>query len=137
MTELTVLLENTFSDNYNIVNPGSVVGGLVGYILYILALWPVFKKAGYPGWGAIVPIYNTYVLVKIAGHHGAWVLLYLIPIVNIVVSIIVAIGIGKAFGKGGAFSFFLLWLFALIGYFIVGYGDSRYVGPGGRPELSR
>lgn len=129
-----VFTENAFSDNYDIINPGNAIGGLVGYILYVLALWPVFKKAGFPGWGALIPIYNTYVLVKISGHHGAWVLLYLIPIVNIVISIIVAIGVGKAFEKGGAFSFFLLWLFSLIGYFIVGYGESRYIGPGGRAQ---
>ncbi|KAB1638598.1 hypothetical protein F8O03_06825 [Pseudoclavibacter terrae] len=104
----------------------------MGWILLIAALWPVFRKAGYPGWGAIIPIYNIYILVKIAGYHGATVLLYLIPLVNVVFSIFVAMRIGKAFGRGGLFSFFLLWLFSLIGYFIVGYGSSQYRGPGGR-----
>ncbi|WP_223694295.1 DUF5684 domain-containing protein [Leifsonia poae] len=114
----------------------SFVGGLIGYILVVLALWPVFRKAGKPGWGSLIPIYNTYLLVKIAGYHGALVILYFIPIVNIVVAIIVAFGVGRAFGRGGAFSFFLLWLLAIIGYFIVGYGNSRYVGPGGRREAT-
>lgn len=112
----------------------SVIGGLIGYILVVIALWPVFTKAGKPGWGALIPIYNTYLLVKIGGFHGALVILYFIPIVNIVVAIIVALGVGRAFGKGAAFSIFLLWLFAIIGYFIVGYGSSQYVGPGGRRE---
>ncbi|MFF1574324.1 DUF5684 domain-containing protein [Leifsonia sp. NPDC058292] len=112
----------------------SIIGGLIGYILLVLALWPVFRKAGKPGWGALIPIYNAYLLVKIAGYHGALVILYFIPIVNIVVAIIVAFGVGRAFGKGGAFSFFLLWLLAIIGYFIIGYGSSQYVGPGGRRE---
>ena len=57
---------------------------------------------------------------------GWFVLLYLIPIVNIVMSIIVAIKLGKNFGKGGAFSFFLLWLFSFIGYFIIGFGSAQY-----------
>ncbi len=112
---------------------GGLIGGLVGYILTVIALWPVFTKAGKPGWGAIIPIYNTYLLIKIAGHHGATILLYLIPIVNIVWGIIIAVGVGRAFGKGGAFSFFLLWLLSIIGYFIVGYGSSTYIGPGGKP----
>jgi hypothetical protein len=122
----------TQTTNYS----GSGVGGIVGYVLFVIAVWPVFRKAGYPGWGAIIPIYNAYVLVKIAGLHGATVLLYLIPIVNLVFSIIVAIRVGAAFGKGGAFSFFLLWLFSIIGYLIVGYGSARYVGPGGTSAAS-
>jgi len=112
----------------------SLTGGFIGYVLVVLALWPVFTKAGKPGWGALIPIYNAYLLVKIAGYHGVLVLLYFIPIVNIVVAIIVAFGVGRAFGKGGAFSFFLLWLLAIIGYFIVGYGSSQYVGAGGKRE---
>lgn len=112
----------------------SIIGGLIGYILVVIALWPVFTKAGKPGWGALIPIYNTYLLVKIGGFHGALVILYFIPIVNIIVAIIVALGVGRAFQKGAAFSIFLLWLFAIIGYFIIGYGSSQYVGPGGRRE---
>jgi hypothetical protein len=112
------------------------IGGLFGYLIVVIALWPVFRKAGFPGWGALIPIYNTYVLVKIAGFHGATVLLFLIPVVNVVWGIVVAIRVGAAFGKGGAFSFFLLWLFSIIGYFIVGYGSARYIGPGGVPAAA-
>lgn len=120
-----------------IFDAANLIWGLVIWALYVVALWPVFRKAGYPGWGAIIPIYNIYVLVKIGGFHGALTILFFVPIANIVMSILVAFGIGKAFGKGGAFSFFLLWLFAIIGYFIVGYGSARYIGPGGDPSRAR
>jgi hypothetical protein len=114
-------------------NPtASIIGGLIGYILMVVALWPVFTKAGWPGWAAIIPIYNTYVLVKIAGYHGALVILFFIPIANIVMAIIVALGIGRAFGKSGAFSFWLLWVLSIIGYLIIGYGSATYTAPGGR-----
>jgi hypothetical protein len=109
----------------------SIIGGIIGYAIMVVALWPVLTKAGRPGWGAIIPIYNVYLLVKIAGYHGALTILFYIPIANIIVGIIVALVLGRAFGKGGAFSFFLLWLLAIIGYFIVGYGSSTYVGDGG------
>lgn len=99
-----------------------------------MALWPVFTKAGRPGWGAIIPIYNTYLLTKIAGYHGATVLLFLIPFVNVVWAIVIAVGVGRAFGKGALFSIVLLWLLALIGYLVVGYGSSRYIGDGGDPS---
>lgn len=115
---------------------GAWIGSIVAYIIWAIALWLVFAKTEHPGWAALIPIYNTYVLVKIAGFHGATVLLYFIPLVNIVFSIIVAFRVGSAFGKGGAFSFFLLWLFSLIGYLIVGLGSAKYIGPGGRATAS-
>ena len=79
-----------------------------------------------PGILAIIPIVNMFILVKIAG-YSAWLgLLYFIPIANVVLAIIVAIKVGERFGKGGAFSFFLLFLFPFIGYLILGFGDARY-----------
>ena len=125
---ITALTDN--SVDYSGSSTGGGFGGLIGYLLFtIIALRPVFAKAGYNGWSALIPIYNYYVLVKIAGFHGATVLLYIIPIVNIVFSIVVAVKVGAAFGKGGGFSFFLLWLLAFIGYCIVGYGAATYQGP--------
>lgn len=103
--------------------------GLIWYVLVAVALWRVFSKAGYPGILAIIPIVNIFILVKVAG-YSAWLgLLYLIPIVNLVFSIIVAVRVGKGFGKGGGWSFFLLWLFAFIGYFILGFGKATYSKP--------
>jgi len=121
---------------YSVGPVAGTVSSLIGYVILVIALWPVFVKAGFPGWGAIIPIYNTYVLVKIAGFHGATILLFLIPIVNLIFGIVVAIKVGAAFGKGGAFSFFLLWLFSIIGYLIVGYGSAKYIGPGGVPKAA-
>ena len=82
-----------------------------------------------------MPIVNLYILVKIAGYHGALVLLYLIPVVGLVVGILVALKVGRAFGRSGAFSFFLLWLLSPIGYLIIGYGRSTFIGVGGQPGV--
>lgn len=107
----------------------SGVISLVFYILLAIALWKVFSKAGYPGILAIIPIVNVFILVKVAG-WSAWLgLLYLIPIVNVVFGIMVAFRVGKAFGKGGVFSFFLLFLISWIGYMIIGFGSARYTRP--------
>ena len=104
----------------------SSIIGLVIYVIVVVALWRVFTKAGWPGILAIIPIVNMFILVKIAG-YSAWLgLLYFIPIANLVLAIIVAIKVGERFGKGGAFSFFLLFLFPFIGYLILGFGDARY-----------
>jgi hypothetical protein len=127
---ITALTDNGVSFDYSANAPESSVGSLIGYLLFtIIALRPVFAKAGYNGWSALIPIYNIYVLVKIAGFHGATVLLYIIPIVNLIFGIVVAVRVGKNFGKGGGFSFFLLWLLSFIGYCIIGYGSATYQGP--------
>lgn len=102
------------------------VFGIVWYIVIAIALWRVFSKAGYPGVLAIIPIVNVFVLVKVAGYSAWMTLLYLVPIANIVFSIFVAVRLGQRFGKGGAFSFFLLWLFSAIGYLILGFGGAQY-----------
>lgn len=33
----------------------------------IVATWKLYKKAGEPGWAAIVPFYNSYIMYKISG----------------------------------------------------------------------
>lgn len=107
----------------------STTYGVIGFILYVITViapWKVFTKAGHAGWLAIIPIVNLFVLTKIAGFSYWLGLLYLIPFVNIVLHIIVALRVGKGFGKGAGFSIFLLWLFSFIGYLILGFGSDTY-----------
>lgn len=54
-------------------------------ILYTIGLWKLFKKAGKNGWEAIIPFYNTYVLIQIAGLNWWY---FLIAISGSVVSLI-------------------------------------------------
>lgn len=104
----------------------SVLLSIIYYLVYAITMWKVFAKAGYPGILALIPIVNWIVLVKIAGMSGWLALLYLIPIVGWIFSLVVAIKEGANFGKGGAFSFFLLWIFPFIGHLIIGFGSARY-----------
>lgn len=96
-------------------------------VLLIAGFWRVFTKAGQPGWAAIIPIYNVYILLKIAGRPAWWLLLFLIPIVSLVIAIIVAIDVAKAFGKGTGFGIGLA-LLGPIFYSILGFGDATYQG---------
>jgi hypothetical protein len=97
-------------------------------LLTIIAFWRVFSKAGRPGWAAIIPIYNIYTLVKVSGNSGWFTLLYFIPIVNIIIAVVVALGVAKNFGKSGVFGFIGLFLFSLVGYLILAFGSAQYVG---------
>ena len=96
-------------------------------VLVIAGFWKVFVKAGHPGWAAIVPIYNIYILLKIGGRPGWWLLLFLIPVVSFVIAIIVAIDVAKSFGKGTGFGVGLAFLGPIF-YPILGFGDATYQG---------
>jgi hypothetical protein len=100
---------------------------LVVIVVEIAAFWKVFVKAGHPGWGAIIPFYNTYIICKIANRPGWWLILFFIPLVNIVMAIIVYHDISKAFGHGGGFTVGLV-LLGFIFFPILGFGASQYRG---------
>lgn len=101
---------------------------LILAVIFIVAWWRVFEKAGQPGWAAIIPFFNLYILLKIAGRPGWWLILFLIPFVNIVVAIIMSMDVAKAFGKSAAYGIILLFLLNGIGYLILGFGDAQYQG---------
>jgi Family of unknown function (DUF5684) len=106
---------------------GAVIGllYLALIVLIIAGFWKVFVKAGHPGWAAIVPIYNVYILLKIAGKPGWWLLLFFIPVVSLVIAILVSIEVAKAFGKGAGFGVGLA-LLGFVFYPILGFGDAKY-----------
>jgi hypothetical protein len=115
--------------------PSGGIGGLIFLVVWlalvvlcIAGVWKMFVKAGQPGWAAIIPIYNIYVLCKVAGRPGWWVVLFIIPIVNVVVSVIVSLDVAKAFGKSVLFGIGV-WLLAPIFMPILGFGSATYKGP--------
>ncbi len=110
---------------------GTWVLALVFMVFYVICAWKIFEKAAKPGWAAIIPIYNMIVLLEIVGKPLWWFLLFFIPGVNIVVSVLVYIELAKSFGKEAAFAIGLL-LLSFIFYPILAFGSARYVGPGGR-----
>lgn len=94
-------------------------------VLVIAGLWKTFTKAGKPGWGAIIPIYNIILLLEIARRPLWWIILFLIPLVNFIVAIIVSFDVAKNFGKGVGFGLGLAFL-GFIFYPILGFGDAKY-----------
>lgn len=119
-------------------NGGGAIAGIVamlfllielGILVVVLAgIWKTFVKAGQPGWAAIVPIYNVYIMCKIGGRPGWWLILMFIPFIGLIPAIIVTFDIAKAFGKGIGFGFGLL-LLGFIFYPILGFGSAQYQGP--------
>lgn len=110
------------------ISPVVIIVYLAILALVIAGMWKIFTKAKQPGWASIVPIYNTYVLLKIVGRPWWWLLLMLIPLVNLVVAIMVYNDLSKSFGKGVGMTLLLLFL-PFIGAPMLGFGDAQYKGP--------
>lgn len=103
-------------------------------ILMVVGMWKLFVKAGRPGWASIVPFYNTYVMVELAGRPIWWfAVILLVPILNVVFGVIVTIDFVKAYGKSTAYGVFSLF-FPFITLPIMAFDDKvRYIGRGVAP----
>jgi len=101
---------------------------LIIVVLEIVGVWKIFTKAGQPGWAAIIPFYNYWVMLKIVGRPGWWLILFFIPIVNIAIALIVLNDLSKSFGKSVGFTIGLIFL-SFIFFPILGFGSDLYRGP--------
>lgn len=134
---------------YSSSSSGDAAGALIGlmfsgvffviWLAFIVAvlggMWKVFTKAGQPGWAALVPIYNIYVLTQIVGRPAWWVVLpfaSVIPVVGWIVAlgseIILMNDLSKSYGKDTGFTIGLVILPPVF-IPILGWGQAQYVGP--------
>ena len=100
-------------------------------LLIIISQWKIYTKANQPGWACLIPIYNIWIWIKIIGKPGWWLLMLIIPFVNIVFAIWMTNLLSKSFGKGEGFTIGLI-LLPLIFYPILGLGSAKYLGPAGK-----
>ena len=111
--------------------PMGLIFTLLAFVVFLVVCqWKIYTKAGQPGWACIIPIYNYYILLKIVGKPGWWLLLLLIPFVNIIFAIWVTNMLSKSFGKDEGFTVGLL-LLGIVFYPILAFGSARYLGPYG------
>lgn len=118
----------------NSSDAGGVIGliGLVlmlAFVVFMIAsVWKVYTKAGQPGWTAIIPIYNTFVMLRIIGKPWWWFIGLLIPLVNFVVAILICVELAKVFGKGIGFAIGVI-LLPFIFLPILAFGSATYTRP--------
>lgn len=125
-------MQDTFPTTTTAPGPVFWVVWCAVVVFLIASLWKVNQKGGKPGWAAIVPIYNEIVLLQIAGRPAWWVLLLLVPLVNIVIYFIARIDLAKNFGRGTGFGIGLVFL-PMIFFPILAWGDSEYQPAQGTP----
>ncbi len=116
------------------ISGGVLLVILIIAVIQIASLWKLFTMAGKPGWAVLIPIYNIIVLLEIVGRPLWWIILMLIPCVNIVVTFIVYIDFAKSYGKDTVWGI-LLVLFGVIFLPILAFSSStQYVGPAAAPS---
>ena len=108
-------------------NPLPTIISLVLCVFVLVCMWIIFRKAGKPGWAAIVPFYNLYVLFDITWGSGMRFLLMLIPLYNIILGIQTQIRLAKAFGKSGGFAAGLIFL-PYVFIPLLAFGNGTYQG---------
>jgi hypothetical protein len=110
------------------IGAGMMIVWLAVIVLMIASMWKIFTKAGQPGWASIIPIYNLIVLLQVAGKPLWYIVLFFIPIANLVALILINVGLAKSFGKGGGFAAGLI-LLPIIFMPILGFGSAQYTKP--------
>lgn len=131
VNHLTQLLAQSNSGGAAAAGAGAAIV-LVFYlaiiILFIAGMWKVFSKAGQPGFLAIIPIVNIFFLTKIVGRPAWFIILFFVPIVSLVASIIVMSDLSKSFGRGIGTTLGLIFLGPIF-FCILGFGSAEYQGP--------
>lgn len=69
------------------------------YWLPFVGMYKLFEKAGEPGWAALVPFYNAFIVVKIVGAPKWWLLAMFIPVVHFFIIAGMLIEFNKSFGQ--------------------------------------
>ncbi len=124
------------SGSWNMAPPAApaISGGTIAaigltYVLFIafaiVVGWKIFTKAGKPGWAVLVPIYNVIVMLEIVKRPLWWIVLFFIPLVNIVIAFILVFDMARKFGKGTGFGLGMAFL-GFIFYPILAFGEAKY-----------
>ena len=85
---------------------GSLFGGfmlivwLAIYVYYAFAFMTIANKTGTENaWMAWVPILNLWLMVQIAEKEAWWIILFFIPVLNLVAAIVVTMAIAERVDK--------------------------------------
>lgn len=96
------------------------------FVVFLIGYWKVFTKLGLPGWMGIIPLVNVYMLFKARGQHEpvVWLILSLIPCINIIAMWMLANDTVELFGKELGWKIFL-FLIPGISHIVLGFGSAE------------
>lgn len=106
---------------------GSMFMSLLLYLFYGYCLFKIFKKAGREdAWAAFIPIYNAVVMLDIVKKPIWWIILFLIPFVNLYAAWVINDRLAKGFAKETPLYTILLFFLGFIFIPVLGLGSDTY-----------
>jgi hypothetical protein len=133
--ELDMALQMTgkFMQPHWMMIMGVLGGTFMGFLWSIVILWfwgnwLLFEKANEEGWYSLIPLYSILVKLRIVGKPEWWILLYLVPLVNIIVHIIIINELRKCFRKDDMYTIALFFL-GFIFQPRLGINNDEYISP--------
>lgn len=84
-------------------------------VYIFVKLWKLYKKAGFSPLLALVPFYNSIILLQIIKRPKWWVILLYIPIINLLMLPLIWVETARSFGKTSLTDSFLSW--ATLGFY--------------------
>jgi signal peptidase I len=103
---------------------------LIFFVLPSIGSYFLFQKAGRPGWLALVPLVNTYIMVRLTKRSPVWFYLQFIPVAGWFITLGILIEFIKLFGKFKFYEHALIVITA--GLYFIYFGldpKTKYLGP--------
>ena len=72
---------------------------LVIFVLPVIGLYKMFQKAGYPAWNALIPLWNTWHILRLTHKPKWWFFAQFIPILGYLFSVGIYLEFVRSFGK--------------------------------------
>ena len=122
----------------------AVIVGII--VVTLIGMWRIFEKAGEPGWKALIPYYNYYVLCDIAMTQPTSIIMFVVPIASVVLAFIPVLGalatpllatagtaityysLAKAFGRDQVMCILSIFFYPVIMMIIAFSKDIEYTG---------
>ena len=91
--------------------------------VHFFGTWKLYQRAGYKPWQAAIPIYNAVVLMKIINRPRWWVLMFFMPIINLIIFPVVWVETARSFGKRSTTDTFLTLISFGLYLYTINYND--------------
>jgi len=89
---------------------------LIIQVVHFLGTWKLYQRAGRKAWEAAIPVYNAVVLMQIINRPKWWVILFFIPIVNLIIIPVTWVETIRSFGRNSTAETFAVIL--TLGFYI-------------------
>ena len=106
-----------------------VIFSIIYYLAAHIGLYKIFEKMGEDGWKALIPLYGTYLAVKMVKKSWVWTITYYVPFLGFVVWMGIIVELMKLLGKTSFKEHFLGVVFAGVYLPYIGFKeDVKFIG---------